>query len=570
MGLLKSRTLNIQELYALVWDILRPERSFYWLAIVYGLAISLLTLATPISVQILISSVMNTMLVQPVVILALCLMALLICSGILNALQYWMMEVFEWRFFARITSEATLQSIHARYAHLENTNRAELINRFFEIFTVQNNLPTLLIGGFAILLQTVVGSVLVSFYHPMLLGFSLFYLLAVYAIWRIWRNQGLTRALKASELKYETARWLEELARNNSFFKAEPHIDYALRQSEHHSAAYVKARKLMFRTVFTQTIALYVLYALASGFLLGLGGLLVIEEQLTLGQLVAAELVLSTVFYSISKLGYYFALFYKLCASVEELAQMLSLPHESLSGVARLPREAADLQLHQVQVAYREKNYLYDFAVPAGSKVLAASWRSNAQKVLEDVLRRFLPVQHGHVQIAGFDVNDLEAQALRERVVVIDNAAAVECTIREFLSLSNPAVTAKEMRAMLEFVELSDVIDSLPKGMDTRLTPWGYPLSLTEVLRLKLAEALLDTPSILVLSEMFDVLPYRLRKRLFSHLCALPNLTLVYFSQRKDLEGFSHYLFLNKQETPLFDSLTALRAYEETSSAELI
>ncbi len=143
--------------------ILAPERSFYALAVIYGVAIGILTLSIPISVQVLISTVANTAQPEPVVILAVALLVLLAFSAVFMALQYFALELFERRFFARITSEIVMRFVYARYAHVESINRDEMANRYFDIMTVQKNMPILLTGGISLFLQTLVGFLVTSF-----------------------------------------------------------------------------------------------------------------------------------------------------------------------------------------------------------------------------------------------------------------------------------------------------------------------------------------------------------------------------------------------------------------------
>lgn len=95
-ALTERRTLV--ELLFFFIEILGPEKHFYVLAIIYGLGISLLSLATPISVQMLINTVANTGLTTPLVVLSLSLFVLLLTAGALNAMRIHLMDIFGRRF----------------------------------------------------------------------------------------------------------------------------------------------------------------------------------------------------------------------------------------------------------------------------------------------------------------------------------------------------------------------------------------------------------------------------------------------------------------------------------------
>jgi putative ABC transport system ATP-binding protein len=230
-------------IFTLYRSILRPEARVYWLMLVYGLAVSALTLAVPLSVQVLISTVANTALLQPVLMLAAVLGILLLLSGMFVASQFYLMELFERRFFARIVSSVTLRLLYARHDFMERINRDELVNRYFDVMTVQKTLPPLLTGGLALALQTLVGVTLTSFYHPVFLIFNVSVLGLVWVVYRLCHRGAERSAVVLSGTKYACAKWLEDLARSNSFFKSTRAIDYALNRTLSVRDAYLAAHR---------------------------------------------------------------------------------------------------------------------------------------------------------------------------------------------------------------------------------------------------------------------------------------------------------------------------------------
>jgi multidrug resistance efflux pump len=323
-----SRTYTLYSLFART---LGPERKFYVLTFIYGMAISLFTLAVPFAVQLLITTLTNTALMQPIIVLSLVVFGVLCLNGVLSGLQYHLMERFKRRFYARMVSDIVLRNIHADPAQPQ-FDRSRLANRYFEIMTVQHKLPILLTGGFSLLLQTVVGVLLVSSYHPTLLVFNIVFLLMLYALWYAFGYRAIRSALALSKEKYAMAGWLEELGRTPAAEQTPTRAEEELRISNDHMERYLVAREKYFRPSFRQTLGFFMLYALASAGLLGIGGMLVVNGQLTLGQLVAAELILSSIFYGMSKLGDYLSHFYDLCAAVEKLSQFLNIPVSELGS----------------------------------------------------------------------------------------------------------------------------------------------------------------------------------------------------------------------------------------------
>jgi ABC-type bacteriocin/lantibiotic exporter with double-glycine peptidase domain len=558
---MEQHSVTPGQAWARVRAILGPERSYFYLAVLYAVAISLLTLTVPLCVQILVGTVANTAQSQQVAVLGIVLFALLGLSGLLVGLQTHLMELFERRFFCRITSEIVMRNIYARFAFFETINREELVNRFFEIMTIQKHVPKLFVGGSALVLQTVVGFVVVSAYHPFLLVLNVALALLIALILRIWGPGAVRSVVSLSQAKYRVAHRLEELARANAFFKGERSIQHAIDVAEQATARYVDDHKAFFRYKFSQIIGLLSLYSLASALLLGLGGWLVIREELTLGQLVAAELILSVVFVGLSRSGEYLDLYYEVCAAAEKLSMFFSIPLEEDSGRVSIEATRADVRFDDVECGERGHEYRMDFQIPAGRSVLIATQSQTSQKLVIDLLQRHRDPEAGRILVAGVDLADCRLHDLRDRVAVLDSSGVLERTVAEYLSLGDPGITRARMQEVLAATRLEDVIDRLPDGLDTSMGAWGYPLSRTETLRLKLAAMLLAEPRVLIITEVFDTVTPD-RKAIFEELRGRQDLTVLCFSNRRDLDVFDEYLYLAWEHTYRFDSLEALLAFE--------
>ena len=224
--------IDLREVMAWVGPIIGPDRNFLWLAIIYGLGISLLSLATPISVQMLINSIANTALPTPLFTLSAVLLFLLLVVAALGGMRSWMMELFRRRFMARLVADVTVRAINAANPYFADTRRIDVFNRYFEIINIQKVVPSLLIGGFSIFLQIGVGIAVTSFYHPFFLAFNAIVIFLVWVIWRIWSPGAMRTSIILSHQKYAAAHWLESVGASNGFYKSSRHIDYALGQSE--------------------------------------------------------------------------------------------------------------------------------------------------------------------------------------------------------------------------------------------------------------------------------------------------------------------------------------------------
>ncbi|WDK30478.1 ABC transporter ATP-binding protein [Xanthomonas campestris] len=511
-------------------EIVGPDMPYVRLAIVYGVAISLLSLATPISVQLLINSVANTALPTPLWTLSGLLLGLLLLVAGLSAMRVWVMALFERHLFARVVAEITVRAVHAQNPFFADQNRGDMFNRYFDLVVVQKALPSLAIGAFTIVLQSAVGLIVTSFYHPFFLGFNALLLLVIFSIWMLWSRGSIRTAVDLSHAKHEAARWLESVGGSNGFYKSSRHLDFAMDRSEAVTAAYIDRHRRHFSYSFTQTASFLLVYAVASAALLALGGNLILRGELSIGQLVAAELILSAVFYGISQLGTYLDALYDLVASSEELSLLFAIPQErAVVAPGKTPGNSA-VRLDGVVI----DGARFDFSLAAGEQLVTLA-DGGAERLLAMVLKRHVVPDRGLVMVGGADMATFDMYLLRSEVTVLDRPTIVEVTIREYLALASSNVSSEAMLEAIDAVGLRSRIASLPKGLDTRLAASGYPLWIGEVMALKLANALLVQPRVLMLSQLYDLIPAERLTKILRRLKATGTTALLCTGRPEDI-----------------------------------
>ncbi|RSV45587.1 ABC transporter ATP-binding protein [Sphingomonas sp. ABOLD] len=549
------KQIGVRDAARWLTEIVGPDKAYLRLAAIYGVAISLLSLATPISVQLLINSVAHTALPAPLWTLSGVLFGLLLLVAVLSAFRVHLMALFERRVFARVVAEITIRAVHARDPFFGDAGRADLFNRYFDLTVVQKAVPSLLIGGFTILLQSAVGLAVTSFYHPFFLAFNVILLLALLLVWLVWSRGSFTAAVALSHAKHDTARWLESVGGSNGFYKSSRHLDFAMDRSEAATATYVDRHRRYFRYSFAQTLACLFLYALASAALLALGGNLILAGELSVGQLVAAELILSGVFYGVSQLGWYLDNFYDLVASCEELSLLFAIPQEGVSQARAEGPQDGSVRLRDVNI----DGVRLDFSLASGERIVAVP-APGVDRLLAPVLKRHLTPEQGLVTVGGSDLGALDMYLLRSEIIVLDRPTIVEVTIREYLTLAAPEASATAMLDALDVVGLGDRITTLPAGLDTSLASSGWPLTVGEVMELKLANALLARPKVLLLSPLFDVMP---PDRLAAALARLKpaGTTVLLCTGRPGVVELDGWLWLGRESQHRFASSAELDAF---------
>ncbi len=496
---------NKEEFTRLFRRVLGPETSYYRLAILFSAFISLLTLAIPISIQMLIDQVANTALLQPVILLSATLFGLLFLSGVFYASREYVLELFQRRVFARLASEITLKIVNSPASFFDQARRDDLINRYFDIMTVQKAVPNLLVGLFSFFFQAGIGFIVTSLYHPVFLLFNATLIASLFAIWRFWGWRATEQAFLVSETKYDAAGWIEGLSHNSEFFKAGPNGEDAIRKTNTLIEEHISMMKGYFRVTFKQLIVLLLIYALASAILLGLGGWLVIIEQLSLGQLVAAELILSTIFAGFVILATYMKEYYELGAAVEELGRISTMPSRLPPRAERTPLGGGMVHIENALLVDGDHSVEMNFDALEGTSIRLPDASPLERRSLTRLLKGQVQAQSGRVEVDGVDVKDWHHQTLNGQVKVIDRPTVPQMQLGEYVQHGHPEVDRAHVFRAIQVVGLTERVGELPRGLETVIAPSGWPLTTEELLRLKLAAAIIDTPRVVVLSDVFEL-----------------------------------------------------------------
>jgi putative ABC transport system ATP-binding protein len=498
-----------------LFSLLKVERRDIGVVVTFALWVGILSLATPIAVESLVNTVALGALLQPLVVLTLLLFACLAIAAGLRVMQAIAAEVIQRRIFARIVADLSYRLPRVRIDALDGQHGPELVNRFFDVMTVQKTSAVLLLDGVAVLLQTVIGLVILGFYHPALLGYDVLLLGAIAIVVFGLGRGGVRTSIAESYAKYAVADWLQEMVRHPNAFKIAGGYGYALDRTEHLTVDFFNARRRHFRIVLRQNVAALVLQAVASTILLGLGGWLVISGELTLGQLVAAELIVTVIVGSFTKLGKQLEAYYDLMSAIDKLGHLTDLPVERAEGVPLAEtNQPARLRLHQVAFAYDAvRPILRDISLELqpGERVALVGPSGSGKSTIVDLLFGLRFPEHGYILIDGVDVRDVRLSDLRRVVSVVRGGDPIEASIADNVSLGRTEVMPESVRETLQAVGLLDEMLALPEGLSTQLSTMGTPLSQGQLRRLMIARAIVTRPRLLVIDETIDAIDVEAR-----------------------------------------------------------
>ncbi|REJ68304.1 MAG: ATP-binding cassette domain-containing protein [Planctomycetota bacterium] len=489
--------------------LMRPERSDLWVILVFSLIVGVLALATPVAVEALVNTVAFGRYLQPVVVLALFLFTFLAFAAAIRGLTTYIVEILQRRLFVRVVEDLAYRLPRVEQREFDNRHGPELVNRFLDVVTVQKAASALLIDGIAIVLQTAIGMIVLAFYHPFLLGFDAVLLLIISFIVFVLGRGAVNTATKESKAKFAVAAWLEELARHVTAFKLHSGNQFALERADQLAIDWLEARRRHFRIVMRQIIFALGLQALAGTALLGLGGWLVIQGELTLGQLVAAELIVMMIVGSFAKLGKHMESFYDLLASVDKLGLLFDLSTESHDKLFHLREDgAASITARGVNFKYDKTEVLreVDLELQPGDSVALLGQSGSGKTTLIDLLCGLRTPDSGHVELDGIDLRDLRPDSLRQHLAVSRSVDVFNGTIDENVHLNRPNVRSSDVCDALQAVGLLGEIQRLPEGLGTVLQTNGAPLTSSQSVRLMLARAIVGRPRLLLIDGTLDAL----------------------------------------------------------------
>ncbi len=494
----------------------------------YIVVTGVLALAVPLGAQALVNTIAAGFSLQPLVVLTLLVLFGLLCAGALRLMQLTIVETLQQRIFARVALRLAFCIPRVRQAALAGEYAPELVNRFFDVLTIQKTFSKLLLDGVAAALQAAVGLVLIAFYNPLLALFALFILISFFFITLGLGLGGLSTSIYESKQKYKVADWLEELARCQISFKMTAGGNFLMERADALVLAYLKYRRSHFSVVFRQAFGNYIFQAIASAGTLGIGGWLVINRQLTLGQLVASELIVVAVLSAMDKLIKQAEQVYDLLTALDKVGHVLDLPLERGDG-RELPEstEGAQVVCRGLRFSYRSGSEILtglDLNLAPGEHISLVGRSGAGKTTLANLLCGIEEPSHGTVEINGMEVRSASLDSLRRSVSRVgDDNEIFAGTVEENVLVGRPHVSHEDLRWSLDVAQLTEDLAKFPEGIKTRLVSGGRNASHGQLQRLLIARAIVDRPQLLILDEAFTGIDEKTKLALIDALFAPEN-----------------------------------------------
>ncbi|MFL9610813.1 ATP-binding cassette domain-containing protein [Methylobacillus sp. Pita2] len=519
-------------------DLLSLERKDILLIIILMGGVGFINLAIPISVQALINTVTMGSLMKPLLIISFMLFIFLLLAGLFYVLEIFIVELIQRRIFCRIATDAANKTQGAKYDAADAEDLQELVNRFFEVTSVQKSVATLLTIGVATILQGVVGSIILVFYSMYFaVVVALVVLIILVIVYVIGRKAPLT-AIAESHAKFELAAWLETIARNLNTFKFSSGVSLAQERTSQLASEYLEKRSAHFRILIKQYLGGVLIYALGGTAMLALGGTLVIKGQINLGQFVAAELIIFAVLASflrfIGQLEYY----YDLLASLDKIGYIQDLPQEK--APLRQVEVKRPIKLSAVNLSYHYLRHTalqsgISFTVQPGRSLAVLGAAGSGKSSLAALLTGLKQPESGRVEFNDIAIDQFNLNELRQHIGCVGKLEIIEGSIIENILIGRNDIPIGEVTELLGRLGLMSSINQLQDGFNTQLSVNGAPLSTTQINLLMLARAIIGQAGLLIVDGLLDYLDEADLQRALPLMLDLPACSLVIMTRRASI-----------------------------------
>lgn len=517
---------------ARILNLLRLERKEITAVYFYAILNGLIQLSLPVGVQAIIGYVLGaSMRASLVVLITLVVLGVLI-AGIMQINQMKIIEKIQQKLFVRYSFAFAQHIPNLDLKRNDSVYLPELINRFFDVPLLQKSLSKILLDIPTAVIQILFGLLLLSFYHPAFILFGILLVTILILILKYTGGKGLETSLQKSKFKYKVAAWLEEMARVIKSTKLVKQTDLHLQKTDEQVSNYLIARNNHFRVLLFQFNVLVIFKTVITAAMLIVGTMLMVNQQLTVGQFIAAEIVILLVLNSVEKLIINLGSVYDTLTAVEKASEITDKPVEK-NGTLMLSDASNGVKLEMKEVSFSytgETDILQNISlkINPNEKVCISGKDSSGKSTLLKLMTGSYTDFNGSILIDDVPLGNYNLSSLRAQTGVLMNQQDIfQGTLLENIALGNPAITIDVVKEYAARTGLHDFIAAQKDGYDTLLDPTGKRLPRNVVHRILLVRALVSKPRLLLLEEPWMNMSREHRSQILQLLNEIKNTTLV-------------------------------------------
>ncbi|WP_026777986.1 peptidase domain-containing ABC transporter [Polaribacter sp. Hel_I_88] len=488
---------------------LQIERKDIVQILYYSVFGGFVSLTLPLGIQAIINLIQGAQVSTSWIILVIFVTVGVIFSGALQIMQLRIVETIQQRIFTRAAFELCFRFPKIKMTELRNYYPPELANRFFDTLTFQKGISKILIDVPAAILQILFALILLSFYHPFFIVFGIFLLLLIYIVFKFTIQKGLQTSLLESKIKYKVAHWIQEVARTIISFKLSGKTNLAMTKNDYLVDKYLQARENHFKILILQFTQMIGFKVIVTASLLLIGGILVLNQQMNIGQFVAAEIVILLVITSVEKLIVGLESFYDVLTSIEKIGQVVDKELESQVGESPVFKDGLSIEFDKVSYSVENRNTPIinnlSLKIEAKSRILISGESGSGKSSLLRLIAGIIEPTDGNVYVNNLSLRSLHLNHYRSQLgLLLSEETPFEGTLRENLIFNNDKSKDDIIFNVLRAIGLTQFLREQSKGLDTVLYPEGKQMSYTISKKIILARAIIKEPKVLILEDPLD------------------------------------------------------------------
>ena len=530
-------------------SMLKPDRGEIRNVYVFAAFSGIVGLGLPIGIQAIVNFIQMGRISTSWIILVILVVLAIVISGLLNVAQMKITENLQQRIFVRSALDFAdriplmdAESIEKRYA-------PELPNRFFDTITIQKGISKLILDFAAASLQIIFGLILLSFYHSFFIFFGLALIILLTFVFKITATRGFESSLQESNYKYKIAHWLQQIAYARFSFKMAGTPSYLLQKTDRYLIEYLKSRNEHFKVLKKQYLYLIGFKALIALALLIIGGMLVINQTMNIGQFVAAEIIILLILSSVEKLIISLETVYDLLTAIEKIGQVTDIALERKEGM-EIPDTADGYEIDLFDVHYAHESTSLPIlngvtlSIKPNTFNVFTTDNTVSTNIIFGIVGGINTMHQGNVSINNIPIGNLNRNRLRNSIGnMLAQDYLVNASILENITLGREYVSFSEVQTICEQLKLTETIQHLKEGYNTIITPEGHFLSKDSIRKILLARALVGSPKVLLLEEPLQDIKQEEKSLIITLITSLSKTTVIIQSEDKLIHEIAQFVF---------------------------